>query len=485
MSDQKLVKFVEFLRKSHSASDMEIVKLGNSLGLDLVSFKKLRDSQDEVFTDKIRINALKSMKKKNENKTEKPELFFVGSIDFMIAENEHGQIQYFLLEANGGSSRGLSILTPKQQKIIYDGYLESINLAIDRNNNKDSKVLILIGVPIADGLIHEKAIMISYLREKLEKRNLKIGIYNVVNFDSNFMEDIAFLIADYGELSTKISFKENWIKFNNTNVNILIGDGVARRFKNKKFENLLTNNFNALHTIIINPIYLITDDKSLSYLAKHLVNDELEKYNVAKFLFTKAFNEKKLIQKIKSSVLQYSKPFIIKPHGGSGGAGVMSIFPSEIKNDASKINQIIEESKKEFYDKFMKSRNPFPYTIQEMAKFSLIDWRGGKHAFDIRIYLSQNNGNLIPVGGLARIARGNFINGANKEEFVVNLSGFDGRIEVDRGLGFSKDTSSLLGLNYDHFIDLFCTSSIIFKSIIENYQKIVDFSDWDKIIGPD
>jgi len=485
MSDQKLVKFVEFLRKSHSASDMELVKLGNSLGLDLVSFKKLRDSQDDLFTEKIRINALKSMKKKNENKIEKPELFFVGSIDFMIAKNELGHLQYFLLEANGGSSRGLSILTPKQQKIIYDGYLESINLAIDKNYNKDSKVLILIGVPIADELIHEKAIMMSYLRDKLEKRNFKVGIYNVSNFDSNFMEDVAFLIADYRELSTTISFEKNWIKFINKNVNVLIGDGITRRFKNKKLENILKNNLNALHTIIVNPIYLITDDKSLSYLAKHLVNDELEKYNIAKFLFTKAFNDEELIQKIKRSVLKCNKPFIIKPYGGSGGAGVISIFPSEIKNNPSKINHIIKESKKEFYDKFMKSRNPFPYTIQEMAKFSLINWRGGKHTFDIRIYLSQINGNLIPVGGLARIARGNFISGANKEEFVVNLSGFDGKIEVDRGLGFSEDTATLLGLNLDHFIDLFCNSSIIFKSIIENYQKIVDFSDWDKIIGPD
>ena len=65
---------------------------------------------------------------------------------------------------------------------------------------------------------------------------------------------------------------------------------------------------------------------------------------------------------------EYKQSFIIKPSGGSGGAGVMPISEFEAP---SNIRKIIKESKEEFFAKFMKTRNPFPYTIQEKADFSL------------------------------------------------------------------------------------------------------------------
>ncbi|MFO7794790.1 MAG: hypothetical protein ACQERB_06890 [Promethearchaeati archaeon] len=485
MSSQNLTKFVQFMRNYTPDSEMELINLGKSLGLDLFSFKKLRNSQNGNFIDAIRENAFRKMKSKNENKVKKGGLFFVGSIDFMISKDKKGEIKYFLLEANGGSSRGLSILTPTQQQIIYQGYLEAIDKALKKKKKREKKILILIGIPVGDGLIHEKALMISYLRENLEKRHLTIGLSEMNSFTPKFSEDVMFLIVDYKQLSKTLSYKNNWIKFNGNNVDVLIGDGVSRRLTDDDFKALLINNLEKLNTIIVNPIYLITDDKSLAYLAKHLVNQELKKYNNAKFLFTKAVNEKELTEKIQLAVNQYNRAFIIKPYGGSGGVGVMSIFPEDIRNNTRRVKEIITQSQNEFYRRFMDKRSPFPYTIQEMANFSLIDWRGGKHTFDIRIYLSQIQNKIIPVGGLARIARGDFIRGMNKEEFVVNLSGFDGRIEVDRGLGFSEKATEFLGLDSDDFIDLFCNSSIIFKSIIENYQKIVKFDNWDKIIGPD
>ena len=51
--------------------------------------------------------------------------------------------------------------------------------------------------------------------------------------------------------------------------------------------------------MIINPIYIVTDDKSLTYLAKHIDNRFLENFYASDFLFTKAFNEEELIEKIK------------------------------------------------------------------------------------------------------------------------------------------------------------------------------------------
>ncbi len=485
MNDRKLLKFVKLMKNSISSSDLELINLGNSLGLDLVSFAKLRESQEDDFTDDIREKALNKLENDKENILNDTSLFYAGSIDFMVCKDQGGGIKYFLLETNGGSNRGLSILSKKQQKIIYNGYFRAIEDCINNFNPKEIKILIIIGVPINDGLIHEKVIMIEYFRNKLIDKGLNVGIYNLDNFNKNFNQNIAFLIADYKQLTANLKFEDNWIKLNGEKVYILIGDGIARRINDPIFEKLIKNNFKKIKTIVINPIYIVTDDKSLTYLAQYLERIRLKQYNTANFLFSKAFDEAELIEKIKKVVIENKIPFIIKPYGGSGGAGVMSIFPDEIIRNPSRINEIINSSKKEFFKKFMKNRNPFPYTIQEMAKFSLIDWRNAKHTYDIRIYLSQIRGKIIPIGGLVRIARGNYINGFNKEEFVVNLSGFDGRIEVDRGIGLSKKLLNLLGLEINHFVDIFCSSCIIFKSIIDNYEKLMSFSNWDQIIGSD
>jgi len=263
-------------------------------------------------------------------------------------------------------------------------------------------------------------------------------------------------------------------------VNVLIGDGIARRLNNHRFINLIKKNLRKLNTIIVNPIFLITDDKSLTYLASYYNKKKLAKYNLKYLLFTKAYNEEDLINKIEFLLRKYKQSFIIKPSGGSGGAGVMPISEFEAP---SNIRKIIKESKEEFFAKFMKTRNPFPYTIQEKADFSLIDWKGGKHTFDLRIYLAQNKKKVIPIGGLVRISRDNFISGLNKQEFVVNLSGYNGQIEVERGIGFSRRTCEILNLTSEDFINMFCIGCVLFKGMVQNYKKIIKFSNWDKILA--
>lgn len=131
----------------------------------------------------------------------------------------------------------------------------------------------------------------------------------------------------------------------------------------------------------------------------------------------------------------------------------------------------------------MKNRNPYPYTIQEMASFSIINWQGEKHTFDLRIYMAQKEGKIIPIGGLARIARGEYHGTLDKQEFVVNLSGFEGQIEVFRGRGLSEKDAKLLNLTLEDFVNIFCVGCVLFVSITKNYQKIMNFSEWDQIIG--
>ncbi|UCD00475.1 MAG: hypothetical protein JSV23_06175 [Promethearchaeota archaeon] len=459
-------------------SDLELINLGKTLGLDLVSFADLRASQEDDFADEVRKKALEKMEKENDNLLDNLDSFYAGSIDFMVSD-ELGGKRFFLLETNGGSHRGLSIITEKQQSLLYDGYYEAIIQAKRRKKRNSNKTFVLIGVPANDGLIHEKVIMIEYLRKKLKNNGYTVKIFNTDNYDKSFEAEIVFLIADYGQLAISLSFSNNWIKYHGEEVSVLIGDGITRRFKNEKFSKLIKKNFRKIKSILVNPIFKITDDKSLTYLASFLSKEVLKKYKLRYLLFTKAYTENDLNNKLNYFIKEYKKSFIIKPSGGSGGAGVIPVSKDE---DPLSIKKIIEESKKEFFAKFMKNRDPFPYTIQEMADFSLINWREGKHTFDLRIYLAQRAGIVIPIGGLARIARGEYSGSLNKQEFVVNLSGYNGQIEVDRGIGFSENNSKLLNLSKEDFVNMFCIGCVLFTSMVKNYKKIIKFSDWDKMI---
>lgn len=477
---ERLTTFMDLMSKGKiTDSDLELVTLGNKLGLDLVSFKDLRESQEDEFADDIRDLALEKLNKDNDNILEKDDLFYAGSIDFMVCDEPGGK-KYFLLETNGGSNRGLSIITEKQQELMYIGYFEAIKQAIKKNDEETNQTLILVGVPINDGLIHEKVIMLEYFRKRLEKDGKTVKIYSVQSFNSDIEGDVIFLIADYEQLSTRLSFNNNWVTFQEQEVDVLIGDGIARRVQNDEFHKIIKDNFRELNTIIVNPLFKITDDKSLTYLASYFARKNLEKYNLKYLLFSKAFNEADLVEKLTYTIKNYDRPFIIKPNGGSGGAGVIPISPHE---DPANIPNIIEQSKKEFFNKFLETRNPYPYTIQEMAEFCLIDWMGRRHTFDIRIYLAQKSGKIIPIGGLARIARGNYSGSLDKQEFVVNLSGYDGKIEVQRGRGISKENAQLLNLSKKNLVDIFCIGCALFASMAKNYKKIVNFDDWDELIG--
>ncbi len=460
-------------------SDLELIKLGESLGLNLISFADLRQSQDDYFVDGIRSDALKKLENKNCNTLTQENAFYVGSIDFMVG-NTHDGKKFFLLETNGGSHRGLSILTTKQQELLYQGYYQAIEDALKQKNQETEKIFILVGLPVDDRLIHEKVILIEYLRKRLKKEGFTSKIFNIDNYDPNHKAEIIFLVANYNQISVYLSYINNWFKFKEENVHVLIGDGIARRFNDKTFNSDVYNNYRNIKTIIVNPIFKITDDKSLTYLASFFSQSKLSEFNLKHLMFTKCFSEKQLLQKLLILIKKEQKSFIIKPSGGSGGAGVLIVSQSQNKKD---IKQIIKESQKEFYDKFGDQRNPFPYTIQEFADFCLINWRGGKHTYDLRIYVAQISGIIQPIGGLARISRGSYITGEKKQEFVVNLSGFNGQIEVSRGLGFSKTNATLLGLQREDFVDIFCISCMIFRNIINHYEKIINFSNWNKFFG--
>jgi hypothetical protein len=97
--------------------------------------------------------------------------------------------------------------------------------------------------------------------------------------------------------------------------------------------------------------------------------------------------------------------------------------------------------------------------------------------------MAQKDGIIVPIGGLARIARGNYSGSLNKQEFVLNLSGYDGVIDISRGRGISEEIGKLLNLSLDDYVNIFCIGCVMFASMAKNYQEIINFSNWDKTIG--
>ncbi|MHA1507288.1 MAG: hypothetical protein ACTSO6_01135, partial [Promethearchaeota archaeon] len=58
MGENLLTKFLKLMSKDITESDLELISLGRSLGLDLISFAELRLSQEDYFVDLIRERAL-------------------------------------------------------------------------------------------------------------------------------------------------------------------------------------------------------------------------------------------------------------------------------------------------------------------------------------------------------------------------------------------------------------------------------------------
>jgi len=200
------------MSKDITDSDLKLIPLGKELGLDLISFAKLRESQDDGFVDGIRKQALRILAKHDDISIPNSVSFYVGSIDFMVGGSPHSK-KFFLLESNGGSHRGLSILTKKQQALIYDGYFESISQAIENSFNKDLKILVLIGVPVNDALIHEKVIMVEYFRKKIRSLGLSLKIFNSDTYDKYYKAKVVFLISDYKHLSKGLSFTDTEMRY--------------------------------------------------------------------------------------------------------------------------------------------------------------------------------------------------------------------------------------------------------------------------------
>ncbi|TFF86553.1 MAG: hypothetical protein EU551_01205 [Promethearchaeota archaeon] len=451
-------------------SEEDLVYLSKYFNKQLISEGPIREKQDNDFVNYIREKALEKMD--GGPKLIDKNLFYIGSADFMVTE-KNGEREFFILELNGGSSRGYLSLSNKQTEMLFDAYRE----AIDNSKGINGQKTVLIATLPNDGLLQEKILMIEYLKNHYEGKGLKVAVYNTNSFEFSGDFDIIIIFSDYSVLLKHLTYKDYYIHFKGKNIDVVIGDGVARRFP--VVEEDVINNWKNLKTLIVNFIYHITDDKSSSYLAMHFGRDMLKKYRIRHLKFGKAFNQVEMEKYLKKIITEFNKNYIIKPCGGSGGAGIQPITSETTVND---INEILKKSRKEFHKKFDIKRTCYPYTIQEMADFSLINYKNSKRTFDIRVYVVQNKGRLIPVGGVARIARLPYHGTLEKEEFVVNITGYKGP-EVDRGLGFSKEALEQLNMTEEDLIDIFCASCEVFNICVDNFKRISSFNKWDTLLN--
>ncbi len=435
------------------------------------SLEPIRNRQDGKLINRIRRKALNKLD--GGLRINDPRLFYVGCVDFMVTHSkDDDEKKFVLLETNGGSSRGLLSLSEGQIEIVFQAYKD----AIDQSSDWETQKIILIGTIPQDVLFQEKILLIEFLKERYEMDGYSVEVYNSMNFDPNKSKniDIIFIIANYPNILDQISYRNHYVIFKEVEVDVLIGDGIARRFP--ILSAYIKNNWDSVKTIIVNPIYQISDDKANTYLAIQQNIDFLKENRIKQLEFGKFFDPYNLEIIIEDLIKNSDKNYILKPFGGSGGVGIQ---PISSKFSKERAEDIMERSISEFYQKFDSRRTPFPYTIQEMADFSLIEWNNSKRTFDIRIYVIQKDGLFIPIGGEGRVAKLPYTGTLKKEEFVVNISGF-GQIEIERAIPFSDDGLKTLNLSEDDLIDLFCASCKIFKIITENHKKILDYKDWDK-----
>ncbi len=428
-----------------------IVNYGKYFASPQISLKPIRNRQDEKLTEETIKLSSRKLKKNAFDVVQEP-LFFMGSVDFMV-RNENDQKTYYILEANGGNSRGFSALPYKYWQETNKCFAESLSFAGSKNP------VIVVSHPNKDLILYEKIMLSKHLAEVMQKTNPGAEVVHVDNLTTKRLKQGNLVIlGPYKDILPKLSvFKNNYVYFEGKQVDILFGDGIARR-KPEIIKHLLKKD---LKSIVVNDIFLLTDDKALTYLAVDEAKLILKNFNVEPIAFKRAKTRKNL-EKTIGDILEEIPEILIKPHGGSGGSGI------DIITSASQVQSKVSSSIKHYQEKFGVGRNPYPYTVCQRVEATPIVWNDALHHFDIRVYVGRQGDRIVPLGGLMRIALEPFAGHFTKKSFVVNLSGYEG-VDTDRGLGLSEDTLKLLNLNKDDYANMFAAACSIIAYMNNNY----------------
>ena len=421
-------------------------------GYRLISLAPIRRRQDGRMTDRICRRALRLIPDE-ELITLSDGNFFVGSVDFMVRSAPDGSRNYVVLETNGGSNRGYTTLTVPDLDLICNGYLEMLSF-ID-----DPTPLIVMGHPKPDPLLIEKLYLAQRMRDSLVSRGLceSARVVRLESFRGLLEPGEGVIILDgYDAVLPALVGAENKVILNGHPVDAIIGDGVARR-------HYQMGHGQRFDVALANWSFPITDDKYLTYRAVDMAADRLAPFDVYPIKYWQAHTVDELAEICAGQ--RTEGDLIIKPFQGSGGAGVHAI------DERSPIPVVIEESIGEYQQKFGAWRSPFPYTVCEKVEPHRAWWRDSERNYDVRIYVARDGDQLLPVGGLFRIALEPHIGENRKRALVVNLSGYGG-VDTERGLGISSDSLEIVRLEEEDMAKMFAASAVLMSFVDANYEAV-------------
>ncbi len=440
-----------------TVEDIEkINSLARYYGHKFVSFAPIRDKQDASYTQQIARMALARLQQSGLARLAGPNMF-VGCINMVVRQAEGGGVEFCVLDANGGSSRGLSSLAFPQGRMLLRGYWEALSHA------PRPDPLIVIGHLRDDKLMGERIILAETLAEKLEERGVETHIRQVDDLSFQLPNRGAWIVlGDYRTLVPQISCYRNVALLRGRPVDIIMGDGLMRRHANL----LRLDRAGKLKTLVVNSIYPITDDRGVAAQAVREAQDVLAQFRIAPLQTWREPDQKRLHARLEQVVAQLGSA-VIKPHGGSSGVGI------QLVDDPARIGRAIEDSLHDFYDRFGTDRSPFPYTVSERVEVRPVTWHdGSQRIFNVRVYVARQGDELAPVGVLVRVAADPYVPPHySKRSFVVNLVSY-GKMDASRGLGLSPETSELLGLTTADWEDMFCGTAALFAYFSQNLDSL-------------
>lgn len=358
------------------------------------SHQSSRRQQDEALMNRLCQNALHQLKTSDLQINN--DAFFVGGVDVMTAKDN----TFRIIEVNGGSTRGFWSLTENQIEAIYNAYLSTLQWA--------EAPLVVIGHLNYDVLLYERTLLAH-----------------------RFGPSSEVVILPYHQLIPRLDFKDDWIMLDDQRVGVLIGDGAARRHPE-------IAQHPHCRTVIVNRIFPITDDKARIYeeVVKH--QDILHQYGVKPLQFWRAFSADEVITKGKDA-LTCCREILLKPHGSSGGCGIVIIQQED------DIWGALQESQTAFAQKFGNDRSPFPYTLSEKIDLQTFDWQGVGYHYDVKVHVIRQNDQIVPIGAKIRLAETPATEKMQINSILTNLTR-GGDLAAQRAQGINADTLVRAGL---------------------------------------
>jgi hypothetical protein len=318
----------------------------------------------------------------------------------------------------------------------------------------DEPPLMLIGYPVGDSLITEKFLVIHRLKEAIEEERTDVDVHVLSIQDFRVQRPLleraaVIVLAPHNQTALSLHVRDDRVYLLDRRVHLIIGDGSVAQHPRLGHQRA--------DVVLANWVFPVTGDKFSTYDAIERARDLVTPHGMYPLRYWRAESRAELEQVCKERCSEIGG-LIIKPFRGSGGTGVLPILPD------STVEDVVEDSLGEFRAKYGHAHNPFPYTICEKINPRKATWRGGRHNYDIRVYVAREGDTLVPVGCLFRLAPKPDKGDYSKDSLIVNLSGYGG-MAIERGLGLTEETLETVHLEEEDIAKILAGSAVLMAAI--------------------